>query len=135
MTQLFYAQNNATVTDAVKIGPPPGKIWKIVQAYISLTSGSTVGARNVVIFLGSNSGTSSLVVAETSQPSTSASTTTGGVGGPSNAGGDQDGGAGGTVTVFTYPVVVTYGHTIESAGTLISGDSWDWELQIEEVDA
>ncbi len=120
------AAKNLTSIPSTTFGPQAGKRWRILSARIVLNSSSTAGTRTVTIdAIGGETGIG-LTLASISSTSTSA--TLSGGGGWSTAGPN-------TGEAWTYPPCLNAFEYIEFLGTLISGDTFGWELQVEEEDA
>lgn len=105
---------------------PAGKRWRILSAFVSLTSSSTVGSRYVYLVVAPPGSGQQYTLAVTTQGSTSASTTTNGAGNPTGTGGSA-----GPTTFYSVVVAVT-GDILETQASLLTGDTYSYYVEIEE---
>jgi len=122
---VFLFQKGITASE-VKLGPPIGYLWRVIQAWGYVHAGSGSGTRSVELIVAP--GTSSGAIGAIQLGNASGTGSNGFALAPTGAAG-----VGITASNLAYMPVFGHDSLLTFAATLVSGDTWDWYLTVEEV--
>ena len=123
--KITLSQTGVTAIPAVFINPPVGKKWTIVSAGVILHSSATAGSRQIQILV-------ALYPIGTIGFLTSASTSTVSISVASQGGPFPNGNSPQT---WTFTPKLGPLDNISFGGMLISGDTFDWTVEVDEEEA